>query len=57
MLAVQRFHDYADTVCQSSYADKISRPRSADDLLPAAVRGYFESPGSERGIVWRRPIR
>jgi transposase len=54
MLATQRFDDFAETACQSFYADKMGRPG-----LPPGVYfrllfiGYFEGLDSERGIAWR----
>lgn len=54
MLAAQRFDDFAETACQSFYADKMGRPG-----LPPGIYfrllfiGYFEGLDSERGIAWR----
>jgi transposase len=54
LLADQRFDDFAETTCQSFYADKMGRPG-----LPPGIYfrllfiGYFEGLDSERGIAWR----
>jgi transposase len=54
MLAAQGFDDFAETACQSFYADKMGRPG-----LPPGIYfrllfvGYFEGLDSERGIAWR----
>jgi transposase len=53
-LANQGFDDFAETACQSFYADKQGRPG-----LPPGIYfrllfvGYFEGLDSERGIAWR----
>jgi transposase len=54
LLANQGFDDFAETACQSFYADKQGRPG-----LPPGIYfrllfvGYFEGLDSERGIAWR----
>ena len=54
LLAHQGFDDFAETACQSFYADKMGRPG-----LPPGIYfrllfiGYFEGLDSERGIAWR----
>src|SRR5580704_10889030 len=54
LLADHRFDDFAETACQSVYADTIGRPGMPPGIyfrLPFV--GYFEGLDSERGIAWR----
>ena len=54
MLADQAFDDFAETACQSFYADKMGRPGLPPGMyFRLLFVGYFEGLDSERGIAWR----
>lgn len=48
------FDRFAETTCQSFYADKMGRPGLAPGTyFRCLMIGYFEGIDSERGIAWR----
>jgi len=54
LLAAHGFDDFAETQCQSFYAETMGRPGLAPGhYFRLLMVGYFEGLDSERGIAWR----